>query len=48
MGAVLSALAYALLPLPGRPYSDDEVLDTVTDLLLNGIAGSGPDPGDSA
>jgi len=43
MGAVLSALAYALLPLPGRPYSDDEVLDTLTDLLLNGIAG--PDAG---
>lgn len=43
MGAVLSALAYALLPLPNRPYSDEEVLDTLTDLLLNGIAG--PDAG---
>lgn len=41
MGAVLSTLAYALLPLPDRPYSDDEVLDTLTDLLLAGIAGPG-------
>jgi hypothetical protein len=41
MGAVLSSLAYALLPLAERPYSDDEVLDTLTGLLLNGIAGPG-------
>jgi AcrR family transcriptional regulator len=40
MGAVLSSLAYALLPLPERAYSDDEVLDTLTDLLLHGIAGN--------
>ena len=39
IGAVLSALAYALLPLPDRPFSDDDVLDTLTNLLLHGIAG---------
>jgi AcrR family transcriptional regulator len=39
MGALLSSLAYALLPLADRPYSDDEVLDTLTDLVLKGIAG---------
>jgi AcrR family transcriptional regulator len=41
MGTVLSSLAYALLPQPERAYSDDEVLDTLTDLLLRGIAGTG-------
>lgn len=39
MGTVLSSLAYALLPLAERAYSDDEVLDTLTDLLLHGLAG---------
>lgn len=39
MGTVLSSLAYALLPLSERAYSDDEVLDTLTELLLHGIAG---------
>jgi AcrR family transcriptional regulator len=39
MGSLLSSLAYALLPLPERAYPDDEVLDTLTDLLLHGIAG---------
>ena len=39
MGAMLSSLAYALLPLSERPYSDAEILDTLTDLLLHGIAG---------
>jgi hypothetical protein len=36
MGGMLSMLAYAQ---PGR--SDDEVIDTLTDLLLHGLAGSG-------
>ena len=45
IGALLSALAYALLPLPDRPYGDDEVLDTLTGLLLHGIAGN--DQGDA-
>jgi len=43
MGGMLSMLAYALLP--GRSsentanYSDDEVVDTLTALLLNGLSG---------
>jgi len=43
MGGMLSMLAYALLP--GRSsensanYSDDEVIDTLTALLLNGLSG---------
>jgi hypothetical protein len=39
MGTALSSLAHALLPLPERAYTDDEVLDTLTDLLLHGLAG---------
>ena len=49
MGAMLSMLAYALLPArseagpgqaPPRPaYSDPDILDTVTRLLLYGLAG---------
>jgi AcrR family transcriptional regulator len=44
MGGMLSALGFALLPVepaeePGPGYSDDEVIDTVTDLLLYGLAG---------
>jgi AcrR family transcriptional regulator len=41
MGGMLSMLAYALLTSgrAGRP--DDEVLDTVTGLLLHGLAGPG-------
>ncbi|WP_336206730.1 TetR/AcrR family transcriptional regulator [Nonomuraea sp. LPB2021202275-12-8] len=44
MGGMLSMLAYALLTDdPGRPrYTDDEVLDTLTDLLLHGLAGQKP------
>jgi len=43
MGGMLAMLAYALLP--GRSsensanYSDDEVIDTLTALLLNGLSG---------
>jgi len=46
MGAMLSTLGFALLPMepdaPAEPepgYSDDQVIDTVTDLLLYGLAG---------
>jgi hypothetical protein len=53
MGGMLSMLAYALLPAgaeagpeqtPPRPaYSDPDILDTVTRLLLYGPAGpAGP------
>jgi hypothetical protein len=38
MGGVLSILAYALTP-ETTPYTDDEVVDTLTDLLLHGLAG---------
>ena len=45
MGGLLSTLGYALLPLdpaaatePG--YSDDEIIDAVTNLLLRGLAGA--------
>lgn len=34
-------LAFALLSNDQSPYSDDEVVDTITDLLLRGLAGSG-------
>lgn len=40
MGAMLSTLAYALLPKPVADFSDDQVIDTLTDLLLTGIAGT--------
>jgi AcrR family transcriptional regulator len=46
MGGMLSTLGYALLPAspdaPAGPvpgYSDDEVIDAVTNLLLHGLAG---------
>jgi AcrR family transcriptional regulator len=42
MGGVLSTLGYALLPPEsdrGPGYSDDEVIDAVTNLLLHGLAG---------
>ena len=43
MGGMLATLAYALLPaaLPAGPdrYSDDQVIDTVTSLLLGGLRG---------
>ncbi len=40
MGGMLATLAYALLPEGGPDYSDDEVVDTVTDLLLHGLKGA--------
>jgi AcrR family transcriptional regulator len=46
MGALLSTLGYALLPVDpaaaedaGPGYSDDEIIDAVTNLLLHGLAG---------
>jgi AcrR family transcriptional regulator len=46
MGGMLSTLGYALLPADpsaaedaGPGYSDDEIIDAVTNLLLHGLAG---------
>jgi AcrR family transcriptional regulator len=39
MGGMLAMLGYALLPSGAGGYSDDEVLDTVTGLLLTGLRG---------
>jgi AcrR family transcriptional regulator len=50
MGGMLSMLAYALLPdsnrdHPTRPaYPDAQIVDAVTSLLLNGLAGPPPAP----
>jgi AcrR family transcriptional regulator len=44
MGGMLSALAYAMLP-SGTGYSDDEIIDTLTGLLLAGLAGTAATPG---
>jgi AcrR family transcriptional regulator len=41
IGAVLASLAFALLPRDQALYGDDEIIDTVTDLLLRGLAGPG-------
>jgi AcrR family transcriptional regulator len=45
MGGMLAMLAYALLPAgPAGPgYSDDEVIDTLSGLLLYGLAGARPE-----
>jgi hypothetical protein len=44
MGGVLATLAYALLPARPAPYDDDQVIDTVTSLLLSGLRGPDPRP----
>jgi AcrR family transcriptional regulator len=44
MGAMLASLAYALLPGDAGRWPDDQILDTVTALLLAGLRGA-PDPG---
>ncbi|MER7008053.1 TetR/AcrR family transcriptional regulator [Dactylosporangium sp. NPDC000555] len=47
MGAMLAMLSYALPP--GAGLGDDRVIDTVTDLLLSGLAGAkGPPPSNRA
>jgi AcrR family transcriptional regulator len=38
MGGMLSILAYALLPTSEPGYPDDEILDTLTTLLLRGLS----------
>lgn len=40
MGGMLSTLAYAVLTSDAVGHTDDEVVDTLTDLLLHGLAGS--------
>jgi len=40
MGGMLSMLAYAVLPTDASGFSDDDVIDTVTGLLLNGLSGA--------
>jgi hypothetical protein len=39
MGGMLATLALALLPAALDRYSDDQVIDTVTGLLLGGLRG---------
>ena len=39
MGGMLGMLAYALLPAGLDRYPDDQVIDTVTGLLLGGLRG---------
>ena len=39
MGAMLGALAYAILPSGSSGFTDDEVIDTITRLLRGGLAG---------
>jgi AcrR family transcriptional regulator len=39
MGGMLAMLGYAVLPSGASGYSDDEILDTVTALLLTGLRG---------
>ena len=39
MGGMLSMLAYAILPTDASGFTDEVVVDTVTDLLLGGLRG---------
>jgi AcrR family transcriptional regulator len=41
MGGLISTLAFALMSTDDPPYADDEVVDTITDLLLRGLRGAG-------
>ncbi|CAI7975738.1 exported hypothetical protein [Frankia sp. Hr75.2] len=45
-GALLSTLAYALLPSNEAGFSDEEVVGTLTELLLAGVRGESPEAGD--
>jgi AcrR family transcriptional regulator len=42
MGGMLAVLGYAVLPSGASGYSDDEIIDTVTGLLLHGLSGPRP------
>ena len=42
MGGMLSMLAYAVLTSDASGLSDDEVIDTLTALLLHGLTGPPP------
>ncbi|HEV2638742.1 MAG TPA: TetR/AcrR family transcriptional regulator [Actinocrinis sp.] len=42
MGTMLSSLAYAILPTNAAGMGDDEIIDTLTDLMLYGLAGRAP------
>lgn len=46
MGALLSTLAYALLPSNEAGFSDEEVVGTLTELLPAGVRGESPEAGD--
>lgn len=49
MGALVGMLGYAVMTTSEATYGDDEVVDTVTALLLNGLAGphvGEPPPGE--
>ena len=49
MGGMLATLGYSLLTGPDAGhYDDDQVIDTLTDLLLHGLAGANTAPGTGA
>jgi AcrR family transcriptional regulator len=39
IGAMMGNLGYALLTTENAPYGDEEIVDTITSLLLHGLAG---------
>ena len=40
MGGMLSMMAFSLLPSGSAGFADDEVIDTLTNLLLGGLRGT--------